>query len=47
MDEKPGKRRRLFDHGHERRSLRWWVVALVVVLLVMFLLPTLLDRLAP
>jgi hypothetical protein len=41
-DAKPDRpRRRLFGHDHEKRSLRTWVVPLLVIVAIIFFLPRL------
>jgi len=45
-DKKPDRpRRRLFDHDHDKRPLRTWVVPLLIILAVIIFLPRLVGLL--
>lgn len=44
-NERPAGRRSLFTRTHHRRSLSRWVIPLIIILLVIFFLPRLVDLL--
>ncbi len=45
-DSQPDKpRRRLFGHDHQKRSLRTWVIPLLVIVAIIFFLPRLVGLL--
>ncbi len=46
-EDKKGEvsRRRLFGHDHQKRSLRTWVIPLLVIVAIIFFLPRLVELL--